>query len=501
MKQNRPSYILSPIGLPMLLALMIISGTGYADDKGSFGLIYAKGVWGPMIVEITAPGSPADKVLEPGDTITRIDNFNILDLPIANVQQKLRPDRVELLLEDSFAVTTEEVVMQKNGFNFSEATISYLQKTIPSAFQGLESHEAVTGRYFSKILIYTGMRQPKREQFQINDYLHDNYSRLLAKGLLVVKYSANEDISNFKKTIIAAGSSVDHDKVYIFERSSSGKAILIREATVKNLTDLAAILPYKDDSLIAVAEDGKELPQKNSSWREVYTPISGYIYDDLELAIKQAKATQNRLSLLVFCSSSSCPNGRSAYTDIKENRDQLSQYHTFYLDEFAFTTSESKNARWARHLGSDVAGAIANEIESAPSVVVVDLSSDSPQLQEVIGLWDIEGRMDNTERRLMQLIAAGQKTPSQTGMVNGTAQRLEEEILNKLSKRINPTGVVYRDGNYILLFNSGKMKAGDKILVNFGGVTHTVEFAEINLNSYTIKLGQAALTRKHEQPL
>lgn len=72
----------------------------------------------------------------------------------------------------------------------------------------------------------------------------------------------------------------------------------------------------------------------------------------------------------------------------------------------------------------------------------------------------------------------------------------DEELLEKLSNHVNPTGIFMFGGEFYLIFKEKKLKVGSELAVEIDGFEHSVKIAEITGSTYRIQKGDAELQLK-----
>lgn len=84
---------------------------------------------------------------------------------------------------------------------------------------------------------------------------------------------------------------------------------------------------------------------------------------------------------------------------------------------------------------------------------------------------------------------AAPASPPQSGPANNY------ELLETIAPELNPTGTVILGGEPLLLFGQKKIRVGDVLPVIFEGNRYTLIISAIETSYFTIRLGDAELTR------
>jgi hypothetical protein len=71
----------------------------------------------------------------------------------------------------------------------------------------------------------------------------------------------------------------------------------------------------------------------------------------------------------------------------------------------------------------------------------------------------------------------------------------DRDLLKKLADEVNPSGMMQMGENIFLLVGKKRLKVGDRLAVNSGGVAYDVEISFINRTSFTLRIKNEELTR------
>ncbi|WP_309396258.1 hypothetical protein [Cerasicoccus maritimus] len=71
-----------------------------------------------------------------------------------------------------------------------------------------------------------------------------------------------------------------------------------------------------------------------------------------------------------------------------------------------------------------------------------------------------------------------------------------EEILEKISPKIMPTGVLFKGGKGVLILPRGQLADGSAIRVNYGGKPYLIKVTDVTTGSFTLQLDDASLVRQ-----
>ncbi|WP_309385537.1 hypothetical protein [Cerasicoccus frondis] len=71
-----------------------------------------------------------------------------------------------------------------------------------------------------------------------------------------------------------------------------------------------------------------------------------------------------------------------------------------------------------------------------------------------------------------------------------------QEILDKISPKIMPTGVMFQRGKGVLILDKGQLADGSSIRVNYGGKPYIIKVTDVTTDSFTLRLDDASLVRK-----
>jgi hypothetical protein len=71
----------------------------------------------------------------------------------------------------------------------------------------------------------------------------------------------------------------------------------------------------------------------------------------------------------------------------------------------------------------------------------------------------------------------------------------DKEVLAALAPRIMPTGTFSMGGDRLLMFGKKKLKAGDRLTVNFEGQDYTLELVAIDRTNFTLRYNREEITR------
>lgn len=77
----------------------------------------------------------------------------------------------------------------------------------------------------------------------------------------------------------------------------------------------------------------------------------------------------------------------------------------------------------------------------------------------------------------------------------------DRDLLKKLAEEIRPTGMMQLGESIFLLIGKKRLKVGDRIAVNSGGVAYDVEISFIDRTSFTLRIKSEELTRPIKAPV
>ncbi len=118
-------------------------------------------------------------------------------------------------------------------------------------------------------------------------------------------------------------------------------------------------------------------------------------------------------------------------------------------------------------------------------------------------LADIRGVIINDVRPLSAEIVSAAPSPfvpdsGETIVVEEEVEIVltEDELLNELSKYINPTGIFMFGGEFYLIFKEKKLKVGSELGIKFNGASYSVMITEITGSTYKVRRGDSELQLK-----
>lgn len=72
----------------------------------------------------------------------------------------------------------------------------------------------------------------------------------------------------------------------------------------------------------------------------------------------------------------------------------------------------------------------------------------------------------------------------------------DADLLQHLSERITPSGMVTMNGEQLLIFGQKKLRVGDTLTVTYDGKEYKVELTGIQRSTFSLRFNRAELTRR-----
>ena len=94
------------------------------------------------------------------------------------------------------------------------------------------------------------------------------------------------------------------------------------------------------------------------------------------------------------------------------------------------------------------------------------------------------------------MASAQEVHPSAEAATTGPAKPFgDREILAALAPLIKPTGTFTMNSERLLMFGKKKLKAGDRLTVNYEGQDYTLELVNIDRTNFTLRFNHEEITR------
>ncbi len=127
------------------------------------------------------------------------------------------------------------------------------------------------------------------------------------------------------------------------------------------------------------------------------------------------------------------------------------------------------------------------------------IMSEETRLEKLQAYQDL---LDNEIRPIELELLEQTPSPFQPGLGREVKEErveivlTDEELLEKLSNYINPTGIFSIGGEYIIIFKEKKLKVGSEFGIAYEGKEYLVKITEITSRTYTVQRGVSELQLK-----